>query len=490
MMRRSHRILFFAAIAAATFAGTMASSAHGQPRPGSRPASRPAAQPAPAGQPAPSQPAAPGTDSTSELIAGLRVEGGLTADAAAARARRVSPRNAEGRANSQAAEALHDRSKIGWIPRVRASAQYARLSKVNPPPEAEQFGIEFFRNQYTNRAQVEVPLSDYVMRTPHQVASARHGAESARQSERATRREVEADARIAYYEWVRARLQVITAERGLALVDESLNTTASQVRAGTASRADLLRLESRHADAELTLRRASDAAARSEDRLRTIIGATDGEPLAVGEDIATIDPAALSQVRAASPSSLWRTAAGRRPETLALRAAERSAESDAKAARADLFPRLSAFGEVAYDNPNARAFPQEDEFSTSWTVGLELSWDFNLALGAPRAADEARARARARRAQVAQQAELVRDEVLAARQAVDQAEVAISVGERGLAAAEEGYRVRRALQGAGRATAVEVIDSETELTRARVALIDARIDLHVALVRWRLAVAN
>jgi outer membrane protein TolC len=61
------------------------------------------------------------------------------------------------------------------------------------------------------------------------------------------------------------------------------------------------------------------------------------------------------------------------------------------------------------------------------------------------------------------------------------------VGERGLAAAEESYRVRRALQGAGRATAVEVIDAETELTRARVDLIDARIDLHVALVRWRLA---
>jgi outer membrane protein len=171
-------------------------------------------------------------------------------------------------------------------------------------------------------------------------------------------------------------------------------------------------------------------------------------------------------------------------------AAGRSADEAARAARADLFPRLSAFGEIAHDNPSARVLPQEEEFTTTWMAGLQLSWDFNLALGAPKQRDEAAARARARRAQAAQQSERVRAEILAARQQVNQAEAAIEVGQRGLASAEEGYRVRRALLGAGRATAVEVIDAETELTRARVALVDAHIDLHVALVRWRLAVGR
>jgi outer membrane protein TolC len=485
MRSRHPSIVVLTALAASALSSATASSALAQKRPAAQPVPT-----VPAAPTAPNAPTPPVTDSTDELIAHLRVPGGLTADGAAARASKVSPRNAEGQAGTQAAEAQASLARLGWVPRVRATAQYSRLSHVDESPEAASFGITSLRNQYTNSASIEVPLSDYLLRTPHQVASAAHGARSARYSERATLLQVEADARVAYFEWVRARLQVVTARQGLALVDESLATTAKQVQAGTASRADLLRLESRRADAELTLRRATDASAFNEDRLRTLIGATDGEPLAVGDDIASVDARALAEVRAAPPASRWRSAAGQRPEIQALREAERSARSDAKAAIADYLPRLSAFGEVAYDNPNARAFPQEDEFSSSWTAGLQLSWDFNAALGAPRTREAAFARAGARRAQAAQQAEQVRADVLAARQAVDQAEVAISVGERGLAAAEESHRVRRALQGAGRATAVEVIDSETELTRARVALVDARIDLHVALVRWRLAVGH
>ncbi|HWM85425.1 MAG TPA: TolC family protein, partial [Kofleriaceae bacterium] len=439
--RQLLRIAFLATIASGVLASAMVSSASGQP-----------ASPAPA------------SDSTAELIAGLRVQGGLTADAAAARAGKVSPRAAEGRATSEAADAQAGLARLGWLPRVRAQAQYARLSKVDTPDLGPGLEINSLRNQWSNSASIEVPLSDYLLRTPHQVAAARHGAESVHHSERATRRLVEADARIAYYEWVRARLQVHTAERGLALVDESLATTATQVEAGTASRADLLRLESRRAAAELTLRQASDAADRNEDRLRTLIGAGDDERLGVGEDLARVSADALAQVRATKASALWRSAAARRPEILAFRSAEKSALAEARAARADLFPRLSAFGEVAYDNPSARVFPQEDEFTSTWTAGLQITWDFNLALGSPKNGDEARARARAQRARAAQQTELIRDEVLTSRQAVDQAEVAIQVGERGLAAAEESYRVRRALQGAGRATAVEVIDAETDLT--------------------------
>ncbi|HKE13536.1 MAG TPA: TolC family protein [Kofleriaceae bacterium] len=479
MNSRLPRITLFAALAAGALSGASASSAQAQSH------KKSAAQPPPA---APAAPTPQGAGSTDELIAHLRVPGGLTSEGAAARARGVSPRNAEGRANTEAAEAQASQAKLGWVPRVRATAQYARLSDVDQPDLG--FPVTTLRNQYSNSASIEVPLSDYALRVPNQIASARHGAESARHSERATTLQVEADARVAYFEWVRARLQVVTAQQGLALVDESLATTATQVQAGTASRADLLRLESRRADAELTLRRATDAAAFNEDRLRTLIGATDGETLAVGDDITQVDPAALAEVHASEPAVRWRGAAGDRAEIKALREAELSAESDAKTAIADYLPRLSAFGEVAYDNPNSRVFPPEDKFTSSWTAGLQLTWDLNTALAAPTTREQAFARARARQAQAGQQAEQVRADVLAARQAVDQAQVAIQVGERGLAAAEESHRVRRALQGAGRATAVEVIDSETELTRARVTLVDARIDLHVALVRWRLAVGR
>ena len=64
-----------------------------------------------------------------------------------------------------------------------------------------------------------------------------------------------------------------------------------------------------------------------------------------------------------------------------------------------------------------------------------------------------------------------------------EAEVAIESTARGLAAAEESYRVRRSLFQNGRATSVELTDAETDLTRARLEAINARVDLRIAHVR-------
>src|SRR5262249_31333966 len=66
-----------------------------------------------------------------------------------------------------------------------------------------------------------------------------------------------------------------------------------------------------------------------------------------------------------------------------------------------------------------------------------------------------------------------RIEVLAAQQAVALAQHALATTQKGLAAAEESYRVRRELLNAERATAVELVDAETELTRARIPALHA-----------------
>jgi outer membrane protein TolC len=76
-----------------------------------------------------------------------------------------------------------------------------------------------------------------------------------------------------------------------------------------------------------------------------------------------------------------------------------------------------------------------------------------------------------------------RVELLAAQQAVTLAIRALQTSQKGLAASEEGYRVRRELLAAERATAVELVDSETDLTRARITALNARIDLRVALAQ-------
>jgi len=83
-----------------------------------------------------------------------------------------------------------------------------------------------------------------------------------------------------------------------------------------------------------------------------------------------------------------------------------------------------------------------------------------------------------------------RIEVLAAQQAVSLAQHALVTSQKGLAAAEESYRVRKELLNADRATGVELVDAETDLTRARVSALNARVDLRVAMAQLTHALGN
>ena len=63
---------------------------------------------------------------------------------------------------------------------------------------------------------------------------------------------------------------------------------------------------------------------------------------------------------------------------------------------------------------------------------------------------------------------------------VENARFAVGAVQEQLAASEEGFRTRGELYRAGRATSVELIDAETELTRTRLELVNAYVDLHIA----------
>src|SRR5262249_17986162 len=100
------------------------------------------------------------------------------------------------------------------------------------------------------------------------------------------------------------------------------------------------------------------------------------------------------------------------------------------------------------------------------------------------------AKARGLLAQRAAAQDGVRIEVMQARQAVEEARASLVTTRRGLEAAEESYRVRRVLFQNDRATSVELTDAETELTRARLDALGARIDLSVATARLLHAVGR
>ena len=296
----------------------------------------------------------------------LFVQGGLTAEQAAARAGKVSPTVQRRVAEIEAALANAESASLARVPRVSASASYTRLSPIDPlmfpgfPP------IEFPVNSYATQAQIAIPLSDYLVRFPKLVDAARLGAEAARTNRKASEVDAGQEARLAYYEWMRARLQVLIAERQLAQVQTVLKQVRALADAQRVNRADLMRVESNEAQAEQVVNQLRNLTALREEQLRLLIGAGAGEQLTLGED----PRGEVSAPAAGKLDELITRATSKRLEFRAIDLGIRARELQRKSEKADALPRLSAFAVADYSRPNQRQFPQEDVFKFTWQAGV------------------------------------------------------------------------------------------------------------------------
>ncbi len=447
------------------------------------------AQPAPKAPPRPAPPVVDDMAAFEKDLDALFVRGGLTSDAAASRAGGVSPAVHRKLAELEAAAASTHSVELTRIPIVGGRASYTRLSFIAPvviPFGGMNFTIPFLQNSYVLQGTLTIPLSDYLQRIPKAIDAAQLAEQAARDSWHSAGLNAGADARVAFYEWVRARLQVLVAQRQLAQVQATLGQVRALAEVQRLSRADLLRVESQAAEAEQSLDQLRNLAALREEQLRLVIGAPGEEQLAIGEDIR----ADLHAPPPAALDELMKHAEQRRLEFHALDSGIAAKEQQRKSEKSNLYPHLSAFGAIDYDRPNQRYFPQVDEFKYTWQVGLQLTWTLNDTLQARANDFRLRAETDELRADRENLYLGTRVEVLAAEQAVQLAVHALDTSQKGLVAAEEGYRVRKELLNAERATAVELVDSETDLTRARITALNARVDLRVAMAQLAHAIGD
>ncbi len=485
-----------------------------QPAEAARPEA--AVQPTP---PQPTPPAPPAKEEGQDLQARLRAQsarpGGLTSEEVGKRAAATSLRARAREQEVLAAAAAVDKALIATFPRLTLIGRYTRLSPIDEPsfgpgqgsfvvtddgtegplPPGQgligvplsAFSFPTILNQYHLQANLSVPLSDYLLRTRQGIAAARHSRASAEVTARAARLQDAADAKTIYYGWVRARLQQIVAEQSLEQARAHWSATKVAFQAGWTSQADILGAESRVATAELLVDRARNLVVLIEEQLRTVTHDTRSAPYQIGEDI---NSRARRADRNESFEQLFAEACRRRLELRALDENLRSLRNQRSVVAAGEWPRLEAFGNAYYANPNPRYQPQEERWRATWDVGVQVTWS-------PNDYGSTAADARGYGAQVARlEAERramedgLRAEVLQAHQSRQEARSALRTTARGLAAAEEAYRVRCLLFEHGRATSVEVIDAETNLLGARLEQVNAQVNLLVARVRLDHAVGR
>lgn len=484
--------------------------------------------PVPAATPA----AAPATpDRIAEALAPQ--PGGLTPNEVGRLAMQARPSLRAKQAELREAAAKADQALLAFVPRVSGAAAYTRLSEVKnslgtqtvfgtvngtaftpgiptgglvsstcdqvPLPNTQcvrvigqtgqqsdmlavtqvPFNFPVLLNSYSFTAQLAVPVSDYVLRFSHFYAAATHSESAKKYDLQAAELQVAAEAKSAFYNWIRAKGASVVAAEAVGQAQAHLEDVQRIFAAGLASKGDVLRLEAQKAAAEQFAVDARALANTAELNLRITLGLPEDKPLAIGVDV--LHEALTPMTDTAE--KVEKEALSKRLELRSISESERATSALVSGARAQYAPRIDAFANATYSNPNQRFFPQRDEFRFTWEAGVRMSWTVNDTLAAPAAVSEAKARAAQVTALKEQLLQGLKLEVNVAHGDVIRAMAVIDAADRGLVAAEETLRVQTQLFQAGRATTTAIVDAETALVQARLQRVNAHVGVLIAKMR-------
>jgi outer membrane protein len=449
----------------------------------------------------------PVSQAIADRLLAMQAGHGLKADEVAVRAIANSKQLAAKRSEITAASSAVDKANASYMPSLKLSARYTRLSDIEGSELAlfgdtplvfsqtradlgfvrlqdlvatplEPFPFPVVLNQFAFMATLDLPLSDYLLRVSHGVEAAKENREAAVLNERAVQLAVARDARVAYYEWIRAQGAEFVGNQAVEQARGHLADAEHAFAAGIISRADVMRAKSGLKSAELFQKRTQSAVKITTDRLRIMMGDPATTNYGVGENIL--------QARTLAPvdeASAVLEAQNKRIELRVLDKSSRALRAQTDLARAANYPRLDAQGRAQLSNPNERYFIPDEKFHATWDVSVVLSWTPTDLLGADAATSELVARAKVLDSQRLELQEALRLEVSNALGNLENATFAVGASEEQVAASEEGYRARGDLFRAGRATSLEVVDAETELTRSRLDVVNAFVDLRIAQVQ-------
>ena len=423
------------------------------------------------------------------------VAGGLTADDAARRAVESGPTIAQASAQLRAAVAQVDALRKSFTPALNLEASYARLSQVESGIPIDDMAMavvgdvsfDIPLNQYSLNATLGLPVSDWLLRLIPSLSAGKAGSRAAEFQRDAEMRTVATDARVAYYGWLRATAQVAVGEASLARSQARLKDAQVGVRAGMMSPADVMRIDALVARTEASLEGARAVERVAKRTLAVLMGEDLEMDFQIGDNVM------IPPERDGSREDLKATVArglADRPELAALGANVEQAEASIKARRAEYYPRVAAFGEAVYANPNRRFFPLANEWNQSWALGASVSWSLDVAVVNSARVEELKAnreRASSTREQLRRGVTL---EIVNAYETRARAEASLDANERGKASAEEAYRVMSVRYANGTATTTDVINSEFDRVDAALALVRNQLDLLEAQARLEFATGD
>jgi outer membrane protein len=293
--------------------------------------------------------------------------------------------------------------------------------------------------------------------------------------------------RLAYYDVLLAAQEITVNEASVNLLQKEWEDQQRRYEAGTVPKLNVLRAEVALANQRPALIQARNNYRTAKNNLCTLLSYN--LPREVGEDI----PLNLTGALDAAPypmdlSAAIQQALGRRPELVALRQTTELQRLNVANARAGYKPTVQAFAGYNWYNAQFTAPVELDHDIHGWNVGGQLSWnifDGMLTRGKVTQAranyDKARIEVDDRARQIELEVRTAYSDFIKAREVLDSQ---LKVQEE----AEEALREASARADAGTGTQLDVLDSQTSLTRARTTQVQALHDYDATRARLERAI--
>jgi outer membrane protein len=280
---------------------------------------------------------------------------------------------------------------------------------------------------------------------------------------------------VAYYQVLRARALKKTARDAVRRAEDDLDVARKLEKGGVVEKEKRLRVEVQLAESQRLLDAAEGAEAVAIAALNLAIGLNVNAPTGI-EESSDIPPFTQSL------AECLQTAVGQRREFQVARQSIQVAEEGRRVAKADFAPRIMAEGTLIDFQQSA------PRGHADLALGfIKLEW--GLFEGGKRVAElrVSDSKIRAAMAQAESIADTIAFQVTEAYRQLVTARLAIDRSRPAVTQAEENHRLVRARARQGDATAAEITDAESTLTRAQQSYLNSIHDYLIALVRLEYA---
>lgn len=410
-----------------------------------------------------------------------RIEGPTTMDQAVNLALEYSRKIKAAAADERAMRSMQREAMSGFFPQASANGY---LVKQNMTPNIyTSAGDTMARNYFLAGANRTQDLNVSVMwplfsggRTYYGYKAARSRADATALMREGTELDIAMQARLDYIGVMREQENARVTGDLVRQTEERLRVSREEFEAGRVARFNLLRDEAELANAIQLDTAARSQAALALIALKTTLGADLSSPITASE------PLQYMPERVAVEDGV-QAALGAHPEVRAAEKRTEAAQSEVRSAYGRYLPELSATWMYDWQRMRNRG-DEMTERMDGYSAGLVLT--IPLFDGFMR--ENAIGTARARQDQANEQAMLARQQVAkAVHQAAlmhQAAEQSVEASRKGLAQADEQFRIVRERYANGRGIQVEVLDAQTTLTRARFNLVAALADHQTARALW------